>query len=182
MINLVLSRTIYPGWTCRFYVDATVPRACVDFLADNGGDVRRMEDEYPGVGLFQRFLVMNDQSVGRFLVRDCDARLSAEEAELVRQWIDSGYPFHVVRDHVLHNELMIGCLWAGRTDCGIDIVDLMRRYFAALAGEEASERWGYIQVRSKRASRLAPAPLRHSRRFASAFFSKDVPSPLRGGG
>ena len=116
MINLVLSRTVYPGWTCRFYVDATVPRACVDFLADNGGDVRRMEDEYPGVGLFQRFLVMNDQSVGRFLVCDCDARLSAEEAELVRQWIDSDYPFHAVRDHVLHNELMIGCLWAGRTD------------------------------------------------------------------
>ena len=131
MINLVLSRTIYPGWTCRFYVDATVPRACVDFLANNGGDVRRIEDEYPGVGLFQRFLVMNDHSVGRFLVRDCDARLSAEEAELVRQWINSGYPFHVVRDHVLHNELMIGCLWAGRTDCGIDIVDLMRRYFAS---------------------------------------------------
>ena len=24
---------------------------------------------------------------------------------------------------------MIGCLWGGRTDCGIDIVDLMRRYF-----------------------------------------------------
>jgi hypothetical protein len=30
---------------------------------------------------------------------------------------------------VLHNELMIGCMWAGRTDCGIDIVELMRRYF-----------------------------------------------------
>jgi hypothetical protein len=24
---------------------------------------------------------------------------------------------------------MIGCMWAGRTDCGIDIVELMRRYF-----------------------------------------------------
>jgi hypothetical protein len=129
MINLVLSRTIYPGWTCRFYVDAAVPRACVAFLADNGADVRRIENEYPGVGLFQRFLVMNDPAVGRFLVRDCDARLSRAEAELVRQWIESGYPFHAVRDHVLHNELMIGCLWAGRTDCGIDIVDLMRRYF-----------------------------------------------------
>ncbi len=34
-----------------------------------------------------------------------------------------------MRDHVLHNELMIGCTWAGRTDCGIDIVELMRRYF-----------------------------------------------------
>jgi hypothetical protein len=129
MINLVLSRKFYPGWACRFYVDSSVPRACVAFLRDNGGDVRNIEDEYPGVGLFQRFLVMNDPAVGRFLVRDCDARLSAAEADLVRQWIDSGYPFHVVRDHVLHNELMIGCLWGGRTDCGIDIVALMRRYF-----------------------------------------------------
>jgi tetratricopeptide (TPR) repeat protein len=129
MINLVLSRTVYPGWTCRFYVDAAVPRACVAFLKDNGAEVRNIEDEYPGVGLFQRFLVMNDASVERFLVRDCDARLSAAEAALEAQWIDSGYPFHVIRDHVLHNELMIGCLWAGRTDCGIDIVDLMRRYF-----------------------------------------------------
>ena len=129
MINLVLSRTVYPGWTCRFYVDATVPPACVAFLRDNGGDVRNIEDEYPGVGLFQRFLVMNDSTVGRFLVRDCDARLSAAEADLVRQWTTSGYPFHAVRDHVMHNELMIGCTWAGRADCGIDIVELMRRYF-----------------------------------------------------
>jgi tetratricopeptide (TPR) repeat protein len=129
MINLVLARTVYPGWSCRFYVDAAVPPPCVAFLKDNGADVRRIEDEYPGVGLFQRFLVMNDESVDRFLVRDCDARLSPGEAALEAQWIDSGQPFHVIRDHVLHNELMIGCLWSGRTDCGIDIVDLMRRYF-----------------------------------------------------
>jgi len=129
MINLVLSRTVYPGWRCRFYVGSDVPRPCLAFLRDNGADVRNIEDEYPSVGLFQRFLVMNDPKVGRFLVRDCDARLSLAEADLVQQWIDSGYPFHVVRDHVLHNELMIGCMWAGRTDCGIDIVDLMRRYF-----------------------------------------------------
>jgi hypothetical protein len=131
MINLVLSRTVYPGWSCRFYVDSAVPPACVAFLRDNGADVRNIEDEYPGVGLFQRFLVMNDRTVGRFLVRDCDARLSPAEADLVGQWIDSDYPFHVVRDHVLHNELMIGCTWAGRTDCGIDIVELMRRYFTS---------------------------------------------------
>jgi tetratricopeptide (TPR) repeat protein len=129
MINLVLSRTIYPGWSCRFYVDGAVPAACTSFLRENGADVRNIADEYPGVGLFQRFLVMNDPTVGRFLVRDCDARLSAAEADLVRQWIDSGFPFHAVRDHVMHNELMIGCTWAGRTDCGIDIVALMRRYF-----------------------------------------------------
>jgi tetratricopeptide (TPR) repeat protein len=131
MINLVLSRTVYPGWTCRFYVDATVPRACVDFLAKNGGEIFSIEKEYPGVGLFQRFLVMNDPTVARFLVRDCDARLSAAEADLTNEWLSSDFPFHAVRDHVLHNELMIGCLWSGRTDCGIDIVELMRQYFTA---------------------------------------------------
>lgn len=131
MINLVLSRTIYPGWRCRFYVDATVPRPCIAFLRDNGAELRSMEDEYPGVGLFQRFLVMNDPAVGRFLVRDCDARISKTEAGLTRQWIDSGLPFHVARDHVMHNELMMGGMWAGRTGCGIDIVELMRRYFVA---------------------------------------------------
>jgi hypothetical protein len=131
MINLVTSRTVYPDWTCRFYVAADVPRPCVAYLRENGADVRNIEDEYPGVGLFQRFLVMNDHTVGRFLVRDCDARLSVAEADLVRQWIESGYPFHIMRDHVLHNELMNGCLLAGRTDCGIDIVALMRRYFTA---------------------------------------------------
>ena len=129
MINLVLSRTVYPGWRCRFYVAADVPAPCLAFLRDNGAELRNMADEYPGVGLFQRFLVMNDPDVGWFLVRDCDARVSETEAGLVRQWIDSGLPFHVARDHVMHNELLMGGMWAGRTDCGIDIVELMRRYF-----------------------------------------------------
>jgi tetratricopeptide (TPR) repeat protein len=141
MINLKLSRSIYPDWSCRFYVGADVPRAVTAFLVDNGADVRKIEDEYPGVGLFQRFLVMNDRSVGRFLVRDCDARVSAAEADLVQQWIESGYPFHAVRDHVLHSELMIGCLWGGRTDCGIDIAPLMRRYF----GAAPTARYGHDQ-------------------------------------
>jgi tetratricopeptide (TPR) repeat protein len=143
MINLVLARAVYPGWRCRFYIAADVPQICVAFLRDNGAEIRNIEDEYPAVGLFQRFLVMNDASVGRFLVRDCDARLSHAEADLVQHWIDSGKPFHVVRDHVMHNELMIGCTWAGRSGCGIDIVELMRRYFSRIAGPTA--RYGHDQ-------------------------------------
>jgi len=146
MINLVLARTIYPGWACRFYVDSTVPQPCVAYLRDNGADVRNIADEYPGVGQFQRFLVMNDRTIGRFLVRDCDARPTAAEADLVRQWTDSGYPFHVVRGHILHNELMLAGLWGGRTDCGIDIAELMRRHFTS--GPPA--KYGYDQTMLRR--------------------------------
>jgi len=129
MINLVLARTAYPGWICRFYVAADVPPACVAFLAANGAEVCAIEQDYPAVGQYQRFLVMNDPAVERFLVRDCDARLSTAEAALVAQWIDSSYPFHVMRDHVLHNALIMAGLWGGRADCGIDIVDLLKRHF-----------------------------------------------------
>ena len=80
MINLVLAREVYPAWTCRFYVDAAVPPPA-RFSARPRRRRAPIEDEYPGVGLFQRFLVMNDPTVGRFLVRDCDARLSVAEAD-----------------------------------------------------------------------------------------------------
>ena len=102
---------------------------CVAYLRDNGAEIFHIEDEYPRRGQFQRFLVMNDRTVGRFLIRDCDARLSLAEAKLVQEWIDSRHPFHVMRDHILHNALMMAGLWGGRTDTGIDIVALIRRYF-----------------------------------------------------
>jgi hypothetical protein len=89
-------------------------------------------------GLFARFLALSDPSAARVIVRDCDARLSELEAELVAAWCDSDLPFHVMRDHVLHSELMIGCLWGGRADCGIDMRALMRGYLF--------DKYGYDQA------------------------------------
>jgi hypothetical protein len=41
-----------------------VPRTAVPLFADNSADARKMEDEYPGVGLLWRSLQMNDPAVG----------------------------------------------------------------------------------------------------------------------
>jgi hypothetical protein len=49
----------------------------------------------------------------------------------------SGNAFHVVRDHVRHNELIMGRTWAGRTDCGIHLVELTRHYFSRTGGPTA---------------------------------------------
>lgn len=178
MINLVLSRDIYPGWTCRYYVDASVPRRCIAYLRDNGAEIFNIEDQYPNAGQLQRFLVMNDQGVGRFLVRDCDARLSVEESKLVQEWIDSGRSFHVIRDHILHNALMMAGLWGGRTDTGIDIVALMRTYFKAgtttIYGDDqrmlGSVLWPLIRKRS----------LVHDRYYRLADVDEVVPPKKKG--
>jgi hypothetical protein len=130
MINLLLSKTVYPGWACRFYFDDSVPHGTIDFLAKNGAEIIDAKD-FSGVpGYFRRFLPLGDPGVNRFMVRDCDSRVSAAEAKLVADWIVSGYPFHVVRDHVLHNDLILAGLWGGRADCDIDVLDLLRRYFS----------------------------------------------------
>jgi tetratricopeptide (TPR) repeat protein len=138
MINLVLARTVYPGWVCRFYIGANVPQATVDYLVDGGAEVVHAS-EFPGVPmLYARFLPLDDPAVERFLSRDCDSRLNTAEAGLVAQWTESGMPFHVIRDHVLHTEPIMGQLWGGRADCGVDIRSLMQ--------ELSSSKYGYDQA------------------------------------
>ena len=88
--------------------------------------------------LYARFLPLADVTVARFLSRDCDSRLNETEAELVAAWAESGRPFHVIRDHVLHTEPVMGQLWGGRCDCGVDIKALIRSL--------ASSKYGYDQA------------------------------------
>ena len=44
----------------------------------------------------------DDPSVARFLIRDADSRLNLRENAAVHEWIESGYSFHIMRDHTAH--------------------------------------------------------------------------------
>ena len=62
-----------------------------------------------------RFLVADDLSVDRFLVRDADSRLSGRDAAAVAAWEDSGMPLQCVRDHPSHSGYALsGGLWGGK--------------------------------------------------------------------
>ena len=60
-----------------------------------------------------RLFAANDGSIDRFLCRDCDSRLNCQERVAVDDWIRSGSLFHIMRDHVWHNELILVGLWGG---------------------------------------------------------------------
>ena len=138
LINLALASKVYPGWICRYYVGADVPQAVTDCLNRWGAEVVPFS-AFPDVPpLYVRFLPLADPDVARFLSRDCDSRLNAAEAGLVAAWTESGLPFHVIRDHVLHTEPIMGQLWGGRADCGVDIRTLIRSF--------ASSKYGYDQA------------------------------------
>ncbi len=80
ILNTKLAQEIYPEWTCRFYVDESVPELVQQRLQANGAQVVHVSPTQKQLsGLFWRFLVMDDPVVKRFLVRDADSIVSYRE-------------------------------------------------------------------------------------------------------
>lgn len=111
--NAEASASLYPGWTCRFYVDATVPEAVRGKLVASGAQVHMMTRKNPFDGLFWRFLPLNDGHTRHFLVRDADSVINTREQAAVGEWLASGKAFHVMRDWWTHTEVMLAGLWGG---------------------------------------------------------------------
>ena len=105
---------MFPGWTARFYHDASVPIGALDALRQYGAETVLMDDvDLRDMGMFWRFLVCDDPSVNVFQIRDTDCRLNGQEMNAVFDWLRSGKPFHTMRDHRFHLGPMMGGMWGG---------------------------------------------------------------------
>ena len=112
--NARLADDLYPGWTCRFYCDPRVPRAVIEELKELGCEiVMRSRPERFYEGLLWRFEVIDDPSIDRFLVRDCDSVINIKERVAVDAWLASDKWFHMMRDFPSHTELILAGMWGG---------------------------------------------------------------------
>ncbi len=112
VMNTELAGEIYPGWTCRFYIDGSVPETAVQRLRANGAEIVRIDgaaQSWPGA--MWRFLAMDDPEAARVIFRDADSVISQREARAVQEWIGSGKLFHTLRDAGTHTELILAGLW-----------------------------------------------------------------------
>ena len=133
VLNAQLAQTIYPDWTCRFYLDDTVPRHTVQRLEKLGAQIYTMPtgtSRY--AGLFWRFLVMDDPNVDCFMIRDADSLLSYKEQAAVQAWLASGKWFHLMRDAIGHNELILAGMWGGFTGVFSGIAASIQAYLDTL--------------------------------------------------
>ena len=68
-------------------------------------------------GMFWRFLVANEATVDRYIVRDADCRVGTRERDAVNDWINSGRKFHAMKDSHGHGGIvMLGGMWGGVKD------------------------------------------------------------------
>lgn len=112
--NARLAQHIYYGWTARFYCDASVPEDAREELQRAGAEVILMSD--PALQTIKpmwRFFSSDDPEVDWFICRDADSRLNAQELIAVEAWLRSGKPFHIMRDHLYHMELILAGMWGG---------------------------------------------------------------------
>jgi hypothetical protein len=108
--NLELCSRFYPGWQVKIYCD----RGAYDFLSKAriaGEMLEETADDYWCPRMMQRFLIADDPTVGRFLSRDADSRITLREAKAVEEWIREGTILHCLHDHPHHHFPIMGGMW-----------------------------------------------------------------------
>lgn len=129
MVNARLCQQLMPDWKCRFYVDSSIPQVIKSNLVHAGAEIIEGSEAQQIIpNYFWRFLVAADPTVDRFLCRDADSRLSQSEVQAIRQWELSGKAFHVIRDHVIHCELVLAGLWGGISFVNFDMVTAIKNF------------------------------------------------------
>ena len=116
MENLRLIKHLYPGWTARIHLDASVPAAQRQDLAQNGAQIVEFQlpPDMPGHRrLLWRFAVLGDPTVRRYLIRDADSLLTVKERVAVDAWLASNFHFHTMRDYFTHTDLLLAGMWGG---------------------------------------------------------------------
>jgi hypothetical protein len=115
--NAQLAQMFFPEYTVRYYVGASVPtwvRSTLDLFMD----VEQVEVDMPENHLAKlwRFQAILDTEVDVVLSRDVDARLGLREAYAHKEFLESDFDFHIMRDHPSgHNYLISAGMFAVKT-------------------------------------------------------------------
>ncbi|MEW9586323.1 hypothetical protein [Paraburkholderia sp. DGU8] len=112
VLNAIEQPRIYPHWTCRFYVDETVPVGVVERLRRAGAELVHVHGairQWPGQ--LWRFSAYDTPGLHRVIFRDADSVISQREADAVAEWVASNLRFHHMRDSATHTELLLAGMW-----------------------------------------------------------------------
>lgn len=98
--NAILAMEFFPGFFVRYYVSPTVPEWVVQTLSlFRHTEIFTINRPDNNLAKFWRFAAISDPMVDVVLSRDADARLGYREALAHQEFLDSGLPFHIMRDH-----------------------------------------------------------------------------------
>jgi hypothetical protein len=144
--NIELAKKYYPDFVCRFYVSNDFAVDKVNILKKYSEVIVVNQNGSPHMMTF-RFLPL-EENINIFLSRDTDSRIGPREAYAVKEWLDSGKAFHIIRDHPCHDVPMLGGMW-GAKNIKINVSNAIRHYenselFNDIKNVDQQFLWSYI--------------------------------------
>lgn len=148
--NIKLALLFYPDWECWIYIHKhTVNENYINILK-SFSNVRIFIKNDPFVRhtrfMLWRFEPIMNLSVGRFISRDTDTRISPREVLAVMEWIKSDKTLHIMRDHPQHYPKILGGMYGVKCSKLLNnfnwILDI-EEYFIE-NGENANDQ-GYLE-------------------------------------
>lgn len=109
--NAELAKVFYPDFECWFYIHNSVPDVIIQQLKKNDNIKLIFNSSNLDIGkpMCWRFMPISEDNVEIMLCRDTDSRLSKREELAVREWLNSDYILHIMRDHkIFHNYKIFG--------------------------------------------------------------------------
>lgn len=107
----------YPDFECWFYIhEPSVPKETVQKLRtfNHVTVILRSGDLNTSKPMMWRFEAIDDPEVEIMMSRDTDTRIWLREQLAVKEWIHSGAPFHIMRDHMNHGTPILGGMFGTR--------------------------------------------------------------------
>ncbi|CAH1786924.1 unnamed protein product [Owenia fusiformis] len=117
-----LTPVMFPGWTARFYIEKTVGISKYDVIPENlirklqllGAQILYVDTQATNVSPeLWPYLVSDDSTVERFIIRNVTFRMTDREFTAVEEWTKSKRTFHCIRDHPSHTTPIIPDLIGG---------------------------------------------------------------------
>lgn len=156
--NIECAKVHYPDWKCRFYVAQNCPALpilqqmdceVIEIMSDSYSIDREKEGWHWDLnhkGMMWRFYAISDSHIERVIFRDTDSRLSAREADAVREWEESGllaHRMHEVKEH--WNSLLMGGMWGIKGGLFTNIEETIHHY-CNLYTKIRNEPWIFVDL------------------------------------
>lgn len=113
--NVNLIQNLRPEWKIIIYYSEEIDGKTLEKLAIND-KVKLVKKNRKGYdALLWRYIPFYELNDSIVIVRDCDSIITNRELSLLDEWQDSNMPFHIIRDHLHHSELIMAGLFSGST-------------------------------------------------------------------
>lgn len=104
----------YPEMDLWFYIGRSVPDEVVKRIkmANPRAEFDYVSDIEDQTSTWWRYRALKHSNHDYILFRDVDSRLSRREMHATQEWLDSKWPYHVMRDHQFHGRQLLAGLWS----------------------------------------------------------------------